>query len=310
MLIPIDKIQHLLISPLSKKNLIVDGSHYVTEDNSESYDVFELPILIDFESSIMGKDQFDISYDSPVNRTLERTFLKKIYSFMTDVKPKKTIENLKEVFSQVKDITHSPLALIIGGGTVGKGLEFIYDSQSIDVIAFDIYATKNIQFIADAHNIPIADNKIDIVIVQAVLEHVLEPSKVVSEIYRVLKSKGIVYAETPFMQHVHEGAYDFSRYTVSGHRYLFKNFEEIKSGFTNGAATQLLWSVEYFIRGVTRSIIIGKIFKMLFFWLKFFDIIIPEKYAIDAASGTFFAGRKSEFSMPLKKIITFYRGAQ
>ena len=37
---------------------------------------------------------------------------------------------------------------------------------------------------------------------------------------------GIVYAETPFMQQVHEGAYDFTRYTVLGHRYLFKKFKQ------------------------------------------------------------------------------------
>ncbi len=49
------------------------------------------------------------------------------------------------------------------------------------------------------------------------------------EIHRVLKDDGIVYADTPFMQQVHEGAYDFTRFTLSGHRWLFKNFALLDS---------------------------------------------------------------------------------
>jgi SAM-dependent methyltransferase len=40
--------------------------------------------------------------------------------------------------------------------------------------------------------------------IQAVLEHALDPPVVVAEIYRVLKPGGLVYADTPFMQRVHE----------------------------------------------------------------------------------------------------------
>jgi hypothetical protein len=32
------------------------------------------------------------------------------------------------------------------------------------------------------------------------------------------------------MQQVHERAYDFSRFTQSGHRWLFKRFSEINAG--------------------------------------------------------------------------------
>ena len=52
------------------------------------------------------------------------------------------------------------------------------------------------------------------------------------EIYRVLKSDGIVYIETPFMQQVHGGKYDFTRFTYLGHRRLFARFQEIESGIS------------------------------------------------------------------------------
>ena len=81
----------------------------------------------------------------------------------------------------------------------------------------------------------------------------LEPGRWCAEIHRVLKPGGLVYAETPFMQQVHEGAYDFTRFTESGHRYLFARFDLIDSGVTAGAGTQLLWSLDYFVRGLFRS---------------------------------------------------------
>jgi hypothetical protein len=87
----------------------------------------------------------------------------------------------------------------------------------------------------------------------------------------ILKKEGI--EKTPFLQHVHEGAYDFTRYTESGHRYLFKNFELISSGSCGGAGTQLLWSIDNFVRGVVRSRKVGKVIKLGFFWLQYFVTI-------------------------------------
>ena len=60
----------------------------------------------------------------------------------------------------------------------------------------DVYATQSVDVICDAHYIPYGNGVFDGVWIQAVLEHVLEPSKVVSEIHRVLKDGGVVYADT------------------------------------------------------------------------------------------------------------------
>ena len=120
--------------------------------------------------------------------------------------------------------------LVVGGGTIGNGVEALYAQPGLRIVAFDVYSSPNVQFLADAHQIPLADSSIDAVVVQAVLEHVLDPSRVVSEIERVLRPEGLVYAETPFIQQVHAGPYDFVRYTSSGHRFLFRSFEELASG--------------------------------------------------------------------------------
>ena len=64
------------------------------------------------------------------------------------------------------------------------------------------------------------------------------------------------------------------------------------------------------MRGVFKSRTVGKVIKLGFFWLQYFDRIIPESYNIDAASGVFFLGRKQ--SVPINGIeaIAHYKGAQ
>jgi SAM-dependent methyltransferase len=204
----------------------------------------------------------------------------------------------------------SPLLLVIGGGTKGNGVDAIYTDRRPRVVAFDIYRSPLTQFIADAHHIPIASGSVDAVLIQAVLEHVLDPPRVVEEIQRVLRPGGLVYAETPFLQQVHAGPYDFVRYTSSGHRYLFRAFEEISAGAVAGPGTQLLWSLDHAVRGLLRSELAGKLARGLFFWLRYVDHLVPTPFAMDNASAYFFLGRRSDRELTPDEIIEYYRGAQ
>jgi len=202
-----------------------------------------------------------------------------------------------------------PTVVVIGGGVRGAGTEPLYLESNISLLSFDVYASSDTHFIADGHYVPMRDKSVDAVWIQAVLEHVIDPTRVASEIHRILKERGVVYSEVPFLQHVHEGPHDFTRFTLSGHRYLFRNFDLVDAGTIGGPGTQLLWSVEYFVRALTRSRVVGKATKLLFIWLVWFDRFSGKAYATDAASGTFFLGRKSESSLSATEIVRFYRGA-
>jgi SAM-dependent methyltransferase len=174
--------------------------------------------------------------------------------------------------------------LVVGGGTIGNGVEAPDSDRRLSVIAFDVYGTELVQFIADAHQMPLADKSVDAVVIQAVREHVLDPNQVVGEVHRVLREDAIVYAETPFLQHVHAGAHDFTRYTGSGYRHLFRGFEEIGAGPVAGPGTQLLWSIDHLVRGLMRSELAGKLVRAPFFWLHYLDPLIPSAFAMDNAS--------------------------
>ena len=142
--------------------------------------------------------------------------------------------------------------------------------------------------------------------IQAVLEHVLNPDTVVAEIHRVLKPRGVVYADTPFMQQVHEGAYDFTRFTVSGHRWLFRKFEHTASGTVKGAGSALVWSIRYFVRALTGSGRIASSVGLALFWLRYFDGLTRERPNADAASAVFFYGRKSSSEVRPREIVDYY----
>ncbi len=200
--------------------------------------------------------------------------------------------------------------LVVGGGTIGNGAGSLYEDDSVDVVAFDIYASPYTQFIADAHGIPLVDRCIDAVWIQAVLEHVLDPFGVVREIERVLVEDGLVYAETPFMQQVHEGAYDFMRFTESGHRWLFRRFERLGSGVVAGPGTQFAWTLDYTTRALFRSAFMGRAVRMLAFWAHALDMLAAPRFAVDAASCVFFFGRKSGREISAREIIAHYQGAQ
>jgi SAM-dependent methyltransferase len=209
-----------------------------------------------------------------------------------------------------RQLRNRPRVLVVGGGTIGAGVEQLYDESDVDTVGLDIYATPYVQLIADAHRIPFENRTFDAAIVQAVLEHVVDPGAVVSELRRVLRHDGLLYAETPFMQQVHEGPYDFTRFTESGHRYLFRDFVEVSSGVVAGPALQLTWSIDYFCRGLFRSNKAGRLARLLFFWLAWFDRVVPERYAVDGASCFFFLGRLAGDSIALKELVRRYKGAQ
>lgn len=269
-----------------------------------------LPVLIDFERSVI--DPAEMAGDEGESRIERPRYwgLQKFVKGLLSPPKHATRRNIARFARLLKERSSHPRILIIGGGTVGQGMQPLYDDPDLGVIAFDIYHSEHAHFIADAHAIPMLDEAVDGVVIQAVLEHVLQPGEVVDEIWRVLRPGGLVYAETPFLQQVHEGPYDFTRFTESGHRYLFRRFAMVASGVSAGPGTQLLWSLDYFARSLFRSRLAGKAAKLAFFWLNYFDRLIPEAFASDAASGVYFLGAKADETLSAKDIIAFYRGAQ
>jgi len=81
--------------------------------------------------------------------------------------------------------------------------------------------------VCDLTRIPVEDFRYDAVICTQVLEHIPEPTRVLTELHRVLKPQGKLWLSAPFYYEEHEKPYDFFRYTRYGLSYLLE-----LSGFT------------------------------------------------------------------------------
>lgn len=307
-LIALDSFADALACPRCKSELARKDEGYTCagEQCGQHFDVVDgQPVLVDFDDSILARDDIKRgAAESLIERGNGGTKRRVLQALLP---ANRVAATNADRFLHLAGATAR--ILIIGGGSRGEGTDQLYAEGGPEIIAFDIYRSDLTQFIADAHRIPLADASVDAVWIQAVLEHVLDPWRVAEEIHRVLKPAGIVYAETPFMQQVHEGAFDFTRFTESGHRWLFRRFEEIDSGVVLGTASQLLWSIDHVVRGVFRSVTAGVIAKTLFFWLGYLDRLIPRAYASDGASAVYFLGRKSETAIGPKDMVAFYKGA-
>ena len=108
------------------------------------------------------------------------------------------------------------------------------------------------------------------------------------------------------MQQVHEQAYDFSRFTQSGHRWLFRRFSEISAGAVGGAGVALAWSIRYFWRALGAGNKLSRLAVLPFFWIRYLDAFGRGRAAADAASGFFFLGRRSEQAMDPHAMPEYY----
>ncbi len=223
--------------------------------------------------------------------------------------------NYRKFAEHLLKLSDKPAVLVIGGSVPGHGMEILYNIPHITLVETDVVFGPRTMIFFDAHDIPFKEKTFDGVIIQAVLEHVVDPFRCVFEIHRVLKDRGFVYAETAFMQQVHGGRYDFMRFTHTGHRRLFHNFEEIDSGAACGPGMALAWAYKYFLVSFfdsKRMKQFADIFaRLTSFFLKSFDkYLVNKPGALDAASAFYFMGEKSGTTLEDNELKSYYRGAQ
>jgi len=276
-----------------------------------------VPILINDETSIFRVEDYvknrlttvDVSVTKGNRfKRLGKRLVRWVPSIGANLKAGQNIPRLKQLALQE---TGSPSILIVGSGMGDEIVERELRCPEILLVGMDVHFSPQVQMISDAHDLPFRDESLDAVICQSVLEHVADPYRCVQEIYRVLKPRGLVYAETPFMQPVHAKAFDFTRFTLGGHRRLFRNFEQIEAGAEGGPGMALAWSISWFFRSFSRSTINEAIHHFVVpfftFWLLWFDrLLIKLPQASDASSELYFLGRKSETTISDREIVMLH----
>jgi SAM-dependent methyltransferase len=268
------------------------------------------PVLVDFETSIFARTSYEGGSGSVLPRDDSGRGLRTVLRRAVLGHNTEAARMCETLLGLLRQQATRPRILVLGGGAIGSGVARLYDDPGIDVVGTDVYASRNTRLVADGHALPFRDGVFDAVLIQAVLEHVLEPHAVVNEIHRVLRPQGLVYADTPFMQQVHEAAFDFTRFTRNGHRWLFRKFDEIEAGTVGGAGTALLWSMRYYLRALGVSNPIATVCVAPLFWLRWLERFARAAPNADAASGHYFLGRRSEAQSVHPRDMVAYYGAQ
>ena len=119
--------------------------------------------------------------------------------------------------------------------------------DGLEYLVVDNVAKYEPDVVADITQLPMEDNFADAIVCKAVLEHVPEPHKAVSEIYRVLKPGGKAFIYVPFLYSYHgnNDYKDYYRYTRDGLEFLFKDFSTVEIVSVRGAIETWLYLLPF-----------------------------------------------------------------
>lgn len=273
----------LIYCPKCFSELKVSANTLICKNCGKKYSIIEnKPVFIDEEMNKSG-DNYEKNEITQFGSKLTKKLMSFVYNFYFPSARKKNICQLRQ------HRPHYNLVLNLGGGNKRYGF-----NQEVNL---DITNFPQVDIIADAHRLPFKDESFELVIADAVLEHVKNPQRVVAEIYRVLKNGGQVYANLPFLQRYHNYPDDFTRWTFAGLKYLFAQFKTVKMDVSAGAWVSFVEFNIYLLRLVSREnkFIFYPLLALLLFILTILRpifLLIPHQKEYVLANAFYYLGEK------------------
>jgi len=132
------------------------------------------------------------------------------------------IEQRNSLFKELLSISIDKECLQVGV----RGSKYAPHWVSVDLYDQSAYIDYNY----DIHNLGFSDAAFDVIVCNAVLEHVEDPVKAIKELYRVLKPDGLIWIEVPLGQPYHPSPGDFWRVTPEGMSIWMQDFIKLELG--------------------------------------------------------------------------------
>ena len=126
---------------------------------------------------------------------------------------------------------------------------------------------EKFDIVFDGLTLPLKENNFDSVLCTEVLEHSNDPVKIMSEIYRVLKTNGHAFITVPMFIEHHEAPYDYRRFTFYGMRKLAEDagfkvvFVDDRGNFLSVLVATIYMAIGQFI--------LFRPFSDIFYWILF-----------------------------------------
>lgn len=161
-----------------------------------------------------------------------------------------------------------------------------------DIINVDLFCFNEVDMIANAADLPLIDDSVDLIVNQAMLEHVTDPQSIIEEMHRILRPGGEIFCYLPFIVPFHAAPFDYQRWTMPGVQYLFQNFDQVEIGIGAGPTSAMLWVMQEWL-AILLSFGSKKLHDMIFILMmiltspiKILDIFLARHpYAQKIASG-------------------------
>ncbi|HEX7880971.1 MAG TPA: methyltransferase domain-containing protein [Candidatus Eisenbacteria bacterium] len=180
---------------------------------------------------------------------------------------------------------------------LGSGVHKQYLNPGL--INFDIAAHDNVDVVGDGEHLPFRDGVFDGVVLDAVIEHLARPARVVAEVKRVLKPGGTVLAQVPFLYPFHAAPHDYQRYTPAGLGMLFEEFDVLETGTDRRPGRAVLEVVSAWAAGFSDNRTVSYALRWLTAWvwlpIKWLDPWLGKKSRGEyvAASGSVLARKRA-----------------
>jgi SAM-dependent methyltransferase/uncharacterized protein YbaR (Trm112 family) len=241
----IENIQ--LVCPVTRQPLRVDatGETLLTADGSRSYPFHDgrVPILLADPAALAGyvtaSAKMNEEYNAASNPFSLNVLLDRVQKLLVpDYRKRSAVAEVSRIFDRQPE---GALCLSIGGGP-GR--------SHPQLVNLNVGPFPNVEVVADAHQLPYADNSVDAIFCEAVIEHLSQPTKAVQEMFRVLRPGGELFAATPFLQAYHGYPHHYQNFTLTGHQFLFaaQGFEIVDAGTCVGPIYTLFNLSSKFLR--------------------------------------------------------------
>jgi SAM-dependent methyltransferase len=188
----------------------------------------------------------------------------------------------------LKEMSADGIILDIGAG----GRQIAPHVLGVDSIPF-----VNTCLVADIHNLPFVDNSVDGIFCTGTLEHVEDPHRAMSEMYRILKLNCLIHLEVPFIQPFHKDPQDYWRWTLDG-LHLFARqhgFQEIRKGIHLGPTSAMNALIIAYSQSWFHSRYIRKAIDLALSWIlfpfKYLDAFLNRSNK-DMPAGVYYVGCK------------------
>ena len=141
------------------------------------------------------------------------------------------LKNKKDFRDQVlKDIKSEDNVL-----DIGKAMREKYDQincNSVETLDFNDFGCYPDIICDICSDITGLEDKYDKIICIAILEHVYDPFKAVSNLQKMLKKNGVIYGMVPYLYHYHAPKdlkfQDYFRFSKDALAYLFRDFKNVE----------------------------------------------------------------------------------